>query len=252
MPPYWNKALPTLTLTLPDTLFSTFLLFPSILLKINAFPMWYEIWKGRKNVWQKEGSNSGWLRQNACTLPSAPLKLMLNKCLFVILTIPITLVGGVSVNSLCQQDRLFALSVNRHSVICLSQQLLQKYEDVLLIWWIEWNKSICYYVLFQIDSCMLSPDAVGNWQYITEGEFGVTFWSSSSINHFIQMILKIIFINLVTEVQGCGCLKQAENQISISFPFELHRSSAPLYQHMMALAHVLQWWLVLLSFVGSD
>ncbi len=26
-----------------------------------------------------------------------------------------TLVGGVSVNSLCQQDGLFALSVNRHS-----------------------------------------------------------------------------------------------------------------------------------------
>ncbi len=29
MPPYWdNKALPTPTLTLPDTLFSTFLFFP--------------------------------------------------------------------------------------------------------------------------------------------------------------------------------------------------------------------------------
>ncbi len=29
MPPYWyNKALPTPTLTLPDTLFSTFWLFP--------------------------------------------------------------------------------------------------------------------------------------------------------------------------------------------------------------------------------
>ncbi len=30
MPPYWdNKALPTPNLNLPDTLFSTFLLFPS-------------------------------------------------------------------------------------------------------------------------------------------------------------------------------------------------------------------------------
>ncbi len=33
-----------------DTLSSTFWLFPSFLLKINAFLMWYEIWKGRKIV----------------------------------------------------------------------------------------------------------------------------------------------------------------------------------------------------------
>ncbi len=39
------EALPTPTLTLPHTLFSTFLLFASFLL-INAFPMWYEIWGG--------------------------------------------------------------------------------------------------------------------------------------------------------------------------------------------------------------
>ncbi len=59
MPPYWdNKALPKPTLTLPDTLISTFLLFPSFLLKIIAFPMQYEIWKGR-NFWgQKADSNS--------------------------------------------------------------------------------------------------------------------------------------------------------------------------------------------------
>ncbi len=38
MPLYWdNKAL-----TLPGTLLSTFRLFASFLLKINAFPMWYE------------------------------------------------------------------------------------------------------------------------------------------------------------------------------------------------------------------
>ncbi len=49
MLPYWyNKALYTPTLTLPDTLFSTFWLFPSFLLKINAFTMRYEIWKGRE------------------------------------------------------------------------------------------------------------------------------------------------------------------------------------------------------------
>ncbi len=36
MSPYWdNKALPTPTLTLPDTLFATFLLFPSFLM--NTF-----------------------------------------------------------------------------------------------------------------------------------------------------------------------------------------------------------------------
>ncbi len=117
MPPYWdNKALPTPTLTLPDTLFSTFWLFPSFLLKINAFPMRYEIWKERKKVRQKAGSNSGRSRQKAYALPSMPLTLML-KCLFLVLTIPISLVGRVSVNSLCQQGGLFALSVNRHSLI---------------------------------------------------------------------------------------------------------------------------------------
>ncbi len=58
MPPYRdNKALPTHTLTLPDTLFSTFWLFPSFLLKINAFLMRYEIWKGRNFFCQKAGAN---------------------------------------------------------------------------------------------------------------------------------------------------------------------------------------------------
>ncbi len=58
MPPYWyNKALYTPTLTLPD-IFSTFWLFPSFLLKINAFTMRYEIWKGReKKDRPKVGSN---------------------------------------------------------------------------------------------------------------------------------------------------------------------------------------------------
>ncbi len=54
MPPYWyNKALYTPTLTLPDTLFSSFWLFPSFLLKINAFTLRYEIWKGRKKKFGK-------------------------------------------------------------------------------------------------------------------------------------------------------------------------------------------------------
>ncbi len=53
------KALSAPTLTLPDTLFWTFWLFPSFLLKINAFTMRYEIWKGRekKKVRPKVGSN---------------------------------------------------------------------------------------------------------------------------------------------------------------------------------------------------
>ncbi len=53
------KALSAPTLTLPDTLFSTFWLFPSFLLKINAFTMRFEIWKGRekKKSWPKVGSN---------------------------------------------------------------------------------------------------------------------------------------------------------------------------------------------------
>ncbi len=42
------KALSAPTLALPYTLFSTFWLFPSFLLKINAFTMRYEIWKGRE------------------------------------------------------------------------------------------------------------------------------------------------------------------------------------------------------------
>ncbi len=41
------KALSAPTLTLPVTLFSTFWLFLSFLLKINAFTMRFEIWKGR-------------------------------------------------------------------------------------------------------------------------------------------------------------------------------------------------------------
>ncbi len=58
------------SLHLPNTLFSTFWLF-----KINAFPMRYEIWKGRKQVRQKVVSNPGWLRQMSTihALSSAPL-----------------------------------------------------------------------------------------------------------------------------------------------------------------------------------
>ncbi len=74
------KALSAPTLTLPDTLFSTFWLFPSFLLKINAFTMRYEIWKGRekKKIGQRWDRTTGRSRQKDMThdLPSAPLELM--------------------------------------------------------------------------------------------------------------------------------------------------------------------------------
>ncbi len=40
--------------------------FPSFLLKINAFPMRYEIWNGGKKVRQKAGSNPGLSHQKGC------------------------------------------------------------------------------------------------------------------------------------------------------------------------------------------
>ncbi len=79
------KALSAPTLTLPDTLFSTFWLFPSFLLKINAFTMRYEIWKGRekKKFGQRWDRTAGRSRQKdiAHDLPSAPLELMLQLAL---------------------------------------------------------------------------------------------------------------------------------------------------------------------------
>ncbi len=78
------KALSAPTLTLPDTLFSTFWLFPSFLLKINAFTMRYEIWKGREKkkvrpIGQRQDRTTGRSRQKdiTCDLPSAPLELIL-------------------------------------------------------------------------------------------------------------------------------------------------------------------------------
>ncbi len=110
MPPYWyNKALPTPTLTLPDTLFSTFWLFP---LRCD---MRFE--KGEKKVWQKASSNQGRSRQKhyGMRFTTAPLKLRTHSRFLNVDYPNHTLVGGVRVNSLCQQGGLFALSVNRHS-----------------------------------------------------------------------------------------------------------------------------------------
>ncbi len=86
MPPYWdNKALHT-----PTRYFIFNFLIISIFIENKCLSMRYEIWKGRKKVQQKAGSNSGRLRQKAHTLPSTPLKLMLNKRLFSVLSSPIT------------------------------------------------------------------------------------------------------------------------------------------------------------------
>ncbi len=48
-------------------------------------------------------------------LPSMPLKVHLDSGFYNIVKSNHMLVGGVSVNSLCQQSRLFSLSVNRYS-----------------------------------------------------------------------------------------------------------------------------------------
>ncbi len=50
-----------------------------------------------------------------CALQSAPLKLRTHSRFYNVDYPNHTLVGGVRVNSLCQQGGLFALSVNRHS-----------------------------------------------------------------------------------------------------------------------------------------
>ncbi len=75
------KALSAPTLTLPVTLFSTFWLFPSFLLKINAFTKRFEIWKGRekKKFGQRWDRTTGRPRQKdmTCDLPPVPLELMI-------------------------------------------------------------------------------------------------------------------------------------------------------------------------------
>ncbi len=97
------KALPT------PTRYFIFNLFPSsfffFLNRLNAL---YEIWKGRKKVRLKVGSNSGRSRQNVNALPSVTVTD--TNLMFFIFSVDEanhTLVGGVSINSLCQQGGLF-------------------------------------------------------------------------------------------------------------------------------------------------
>ncbi len=124
MPPYWvNKALPTPILTLPDTLFSTFWLFPLFYRKKMPFRCDMKFEKGEKKVCQKMDSNPGWSHQKA----HAPYHLFYSgfyttetdycPASFCSIDWPDhSLVGWVSVNSLSQQGWLFVLSVNRQSI----------------------------------------------------------------------------------------------------------------------------------------
>ncbi len=82
-----NNALPTPL----DTFIFNVLIISLILLKTNPFLMqfWWDL-KREKKVRQKAGSNSGKSYQKVCALPSTPLKLLLNKCPFSVLTNPIT------------------------------------------------------------------------------------------------------------------------------------------------------------------
>ncbi len=98
---YWdNKALPTSTLTLPHTLFYMFWLFPSFLWKINAFPMRYEIWKGRKQISSKGGFEPWSIASKSMCLTIYTTDTDVEQAYFLIVSHPNhTLVGGVGVNS---------------------------------------------------------------------------------------------------------------------------------------------------------
>ncbi len=94
-------------------------------MKINGFPMRYEIWKGRKIVRQKAGSNSIALKSTRLTIYATETDVK-QVCFFIVDCPNHTLVGGVTVSSLCQQGGvlwlrlkkcLFALSVN-NLVLC--------------------------------------------------------------------------------------------------------------------------------------
>ncbi len=71
--------------------------------------------KGEKSL--AKGGLELWLTASKCmrlTIYTTETDVELVSC-FSVDQLNHTLVGGVSVNSLCQQDGLFALSVNRHS-----------------------------------------------------------------------------------------------------------------------------------------
>ncbi len=119
MLPYWdNKFLPSPALTLPVT-FSTFRLFASFYWKMKKNFLYRDV-KRVKNEFGK--------RQIRTQVDLVKMKNALHtlnhlhhwRCHFAAvfcnaISRKHTLMGGVSVNGLCQQVRLFSLSVNRHS-----------------------------------------------------------------------------------------------------------------------------------------
>ncbi len=79
MPPYWdNKALPTPTLTLPDTFIFNFLIISFIFIENKCL----------SDAIRKSSAKGGF--EKVYALPATPLKLMLTMHLFLVLTNPIT------------------------------------------------------------------------------------------------------------------------------------------------------------------
>ncbi len=112
MPPYWdNKALST-----PTRYFIfNFLIISFILLKIKAFAIWVDL-KMEKNNSAKGGFELGSVASKSIRVTIYATETDVGWASFCSLDSPNhTLVGGVSINSLCQQGGPFALSVNRHS-----------------------------------------------------------------------------------------------------------------------------------------
>ncbi len=108
---YWdNKFLPSPALTLPVTFIFNFSIICFILLKKEKSFLFKSLAKGRfeldlvkmKNVLHTLNHLHHWRCHFAAVFCNA-------------ISRKHTLVGGVSVNSLCQQVGLFSLSVNRHS-----------------------------------------------------------------------------------------------------------------------------------------
>ncbi len=112
----YNEALPTPTLTLPDTLIFNFLIISFIFMENKCLSVVIYL-KGRKKSLAKGEFEPGLTASRRLRYTLYHLR----QLSFIVLNYPNhTLVGRVSVNSLCQQGRVFALSVNRHSDTYLS------------------------------------------------------------------------------------------------------------------------------------
>ncbi len=116
MPPYWvNKALPTPTLTLSDTFIFNFLIISFIFIENKCLSD--AIWEKEKESSAKGGFELGSIASKSMHLTHYTIETDAEWAAFFSVDSPNhMLVGGVSVNSLCQQGGLLALSVNR---LCL-------------------------------------------------------------------------------------------------------------------------------------